>query len=260
VTTEQNLSRGGPAPELSVIIPAYNEAERLPPFLEQVIEFAAADPRQVEIIVVDDGSSDGTSDAVLSRAVPGVRLIRHLQNAGKGAAVRTGMLRAIGHKRLFVDADGATGMSQLPLLEAAESPVAIGSREGEGAVVQASKHRRFLGRWFNRAVRMGAVPGILDTQCGFKLFSTPEAIELFTFSRETGYAFDVEVLMLAHKRGVQVAEVPITWTEIPGSKVSLLKDGMKMLEAVRRIKARWRKGGYAEANELTTPCEEVAGP
>jgi dolichyl-phosphate beta-glucosyltransferase len=250
-----------PSIDLSIVIPAYNEAERLPEFLGQVLMFAGSDARRIEVVVVDDGSSDGTADYVRGQ-MPGapLRLIRHLQNAGKGAAVRTGMLHARGAKRLFADADGATGMTELAVLEAADAPVAIASREKKGAVVQASKHRRFLGRWFNRAVRMGAVPGLQDTQCGFKLFSTPEAIELFAYCREDGYAFDVEVLMLAHRRGIKVAEVPVRWTEIPGSKVSVLKDGMKMLKAVRRIKGRWRQGGYAEANKLTTPCEEVEAP
>ena len=239
---------------LSVIIPAYNEAARLPVFLDSVLAWCGEHEPSFEVIVVDDGSSDETVKLAMQRDV---RLISHERNAGKGAAVRTGMLAAQGELRLFADADGATAMSELPSLLETEADVAIGSREGRDKDVQASAIRRFLGRWFNRAVRMGAVKGIRDTQCGFKLFR-PAAHGLFEIAQEDGFAFDVELLMLAQHKGLSVAEVFVNWTEMPGSKVSLLRDGMKMLKAVRRIKKRWKSGEYENAELGVTPSNELA--
>ncbi len=238
--------------ELSVVIPAYNEAARLPAFLDAVLQWAnEKNGRSTEVIVVDDGSADETARVVAQRMPqhPNLTLLKHDKNSGKGAAVRTGMRAARGRWRLFADADGATRMDQFKRLEeaiAGGAAIAIASREGKGTKVEASALRRFLGRWFNRAVRAGAVHGIRDTQCGFKLFATPEAQALFVLQQENGFAFDVELLFLAQKHGIKVAEVPVDWTEIAGSKVSLLKDGLKMLKAVRRIKQRWKHGDYGD--------------
>jgi dolichyl-phosphate beta-glucosyltransferase len=231
-------------PELSVIIPAFNERQRLPAFLDHVLEFLHARGGRWEVIVVDDGSGDGTAQAA-ERA--GVRVISHPANRGKGAAVRTGMAAACGVRRLFADADGATQMEELAALEAAVAggaEIAIGSREGGGKQVQVGAMRRFLGRWFNRAIRMGSVSGIRDTQCGFKLFASERAIGLFDLLKEDGYAFDVELVFLAQQLGIALAEVPVNWTEQPGSKVRVWRDGMRMLKAVRRIRRRWRQGEY----------------
>lgn len=227
-----------------MIIPAYNEKLRLPAFLEHVLGFLHACAGTWEVIVVDDGSSDGTAQ---SAERPGVQVISHAANRGKGAAVRTGMAAARGVRRLFADADGATRMDELAALEAAVAngaEIAIGSREGGGKQVQVSATRRFLGRWFNRAVRMGSVRGIRDTQCGFKLFASARAIGLFELLQEDGYAFDVELVFLAQRLGVPLAEVPVNWTAQPGSKVRVWRDGMRMLRAVRRIRRRWRQGVY----------------
>lgn len=252
---------GDALPELSIVIPAFNEAERLPAFLDAVLAWRQAARRNAEILVVDDGSRDNTAELVLQRAArePALRLVRHLQNAGKGAAVRTGMAAARARLRLFADADGATGMAELAALERAVeagAAIAIGSREGEGTLVQCSPLRRFLGRWFNRAVRMGSVRGLRDTQCGFKLFVGEQAWGLFLQAQEDGWAFDVEVLFLAQKRGLKIAEVPVNWTEKAGSKVSLWRDGMKMLKAVRRVVRRWRHGEYDRAQPRVTPSRE----
>jgi dolichyl-phosphate beta-glucosyltransferase len=236
-------------PELSIVIPAFNEEQRLPLFLAGALQWLAASDMGREVIVVDDGSNDATASVAEKQ---GVRVIRHDRNRGKGAAVRTGMLAARGRLRLFVDADGATTMDEFPALLAAirdGAQVAVGSREGGGKVVKVSGLRKFLGRWFNRAVRVGAVSGIKDTQCGFKLFTDAAAKTLFSLSRENGYAFDVEVLFLAQKLGTKIAEVPVNWTEIPGSKVRVWRDGVRMLRAVRRIKRRWRAGEYTNPAE-----------
>ena len=244
----------GAGVQLSVVIPAYNEAARLPVFLDSVLEWCGEHEPSFEVIVVDDGSSDDTVKLAMQRDV---RVISHERNAGKGAAVRTGMLAARGELRLFADADGATGMVELPALLHADADIAIGSREGRDKDVQASATRRFLGRWFNRAVRMGAVKGIRDTQCGFKLFRAP-AHGLFEIAQENGFAFDVELLLLAQRKGLSVAEVFVNWTEMPGSKVSLLRDGIRMLKAVRRIKKRWKTGEYENADVRVTPSLELA--
>jgi dolichyl-phosphate beta-glucosyltransferase len=231
------------------VIPAFNEEQRLPLFLAGALQWLAASDMGREVIVVDDGSNDATASVAEKQ---GVRVIRHDRNRGKGAAVRTGMLAARGRLRLFVDADGATTMDEFPALLAAirdGAQVAVGSREGGGKVVKVSGLRKFLGRWFNRAVRVGAVSGIKDTQCGFKLFTDAAAETLFSLSREDGYAFDVEVLFLAQKLGMKIAEVPVNWTEIPGSKVRVWRDGVHMLRAVQRIKRRWRAGEYINSAE-----------
>ncbi|MCC6574450.1 MAG: glycosyltransferase family 2 protein [Planctomycetes bacterium] len=241
-------------PDLSLVIPAFNEEMRLPAFLDASIAYLTKSGRSFEIIVVDDGSRDGTQAVVQQRAslVKEVRLLALDRNSGKGAAVRAGMLAATGDLRLFADADGATTMDELARLEAAlaaGADVAIGSREGKGTIVRASAIRRFLGRWFNRAVRLGALRGIRDTQCGFKLFKGGVAAKLFGMARESGFAFDVEILYLARKLGHKVAEVPVNWTEIPGSKVRLLRDGFRMLVQVQRIRRRWRSGEYSAESE-----------
>lgn len=249
-------------PEFSLVIPAYNEAARLPAFLDSALAWLDASGMSFEVIVVDDGSADATGDEVRKRQAgrPNLRLIRHTNNSGKGAAVRTGMIAARGAKRLFADADGATAITELPALLAAitpETPIAIASREGGGKQVQVSGLRKFLGRWFNRVVRMGAVRGLRDTQCGFKLYASPQAHALFALAQEDGYAFDVEVLFLAQRKNMRVAEVPVNWTEMPGSKVNVWRDGMKMLRAVRRVKRRWRSGGYENVPLRATPATET---
>lgn len=246
---------------LSVIIPAYNEAKRLPAFLDTAIAWCIENEPSFEIIVVDDGSSDATAEVVENRIGkhPQLRLVVHENNAGKGAAVRTGMQAALGRLRLFADADGATTMNEYPALKlSAEqgSDIAVGSREGADKLVECSPLRRFLGRWFNRVVRMGSVKGISDTQCGFKLFASPDAISLFDIAQEDGYAFDVELLLLAQKKGLTVAEVFVNWTEMAGSKVSVFRDGWRMLKAVRRIKKRWRTGAYDSVEARKTPSHE----
>lgn len=237
--------------KLSIVIPAYNEEARLPVFLDHVLDFCKSFDGSAEVLVVNDGSSDNTSEVVKSResADHNLRLIEQPKNMGKGAAVRRGMLEAKGKWRLFADADGATQMDELAsLVEAIENgaEIAVASREGRDKQVECSKLRRFLGRWFNRAVRMGSIKGIRDTQCGFKLFASENSLKLFEVACEDEFAFDVEILYLAQKRGIPVSEVFVNWTEIPGSKVSLLRDGLRMLRAVSRIKKAYKCGQYSE--------------
>ncbi|HLU66240.1 MAG TPA: dolichyl-phosphate beta-glucosyltransferase, partial [Kofleriaceae bacterium] len=201
-------------PELSIVIPAYNEADRLEPTLRRVVEYCAAERPSYEVLVVDDGSTDGTAELAGSVAEehPGLRVLPQGVNRGKGAAVRAGVLAARGARILFSDADLATPIEELGKLDAELDrgfDVAIASRAAPGADIRVRQHpvRELMGRTFNLMVRTVAVGGIRDTQCGFKLFTRAAAHDLFSRARVDGFAFDVEILWLA--RGCyRIAEVP----------------------------------------------------
>lgn len=228
---------------LSIIIPAYNEAERLPRYLPDVIRFCGALPGRTEILVVDDGSRDGTADYVREMAAgsPLVRLISFEMNRGKGAAVRHGVLEAAGDYILFADADGATPITEAGrLLQSAErgAEVVIASRGIDNRDVERTVMRRFFGAVFCRLTNLLALPGIMDTQCGFKLFRRSVARRLFSQMIEEGWAFDVEVLFLAQKFGFSIVEVPVRWREVEGSKIRPLRDAIRILVAVLRIRRR----------------------
>jgi dolichyl-phosphate beta-glucosyltransferase len=238
-------------PELSIIIPAFNEEARLRPTLEAYAAYCRATDRRVEMIVVDDGSLDGTSSVVnaFAQSHPEVRLIRLAENQGKGQAVRSGVVNAQGSFVLFADADGATPLSELERLEAAihaGADVAIGSRAlfSESVRIKAKLYRRVIGRIFHCMVEMLTVPGVKDTQCGFKLFRGPVAHDLFSRMRIRGFSFDVEVLMMALRRGYRIAEVPVNWTHQPGSKVNLVTDSARMLRDLFVIRGRYMSGQY----------------
>ena len=229
----------------SVVIPAFNEADRLPRYLQEVALFFEGQDSAHEIVVVDDGSADDTAGRAreLARAHPAIRVERLPRNRGKGHAVRVGMLGARGALRLMADADGATPIGEVKRLAAAVeagADVAIGSRalRDPSVAVRARRHRRIGGWLFHAAVRAVGVSGVIDTQCGFKLFRGPVADELFGAARSDGFAFDVELLLLAQRRGLRVAEVPVNWTDQRGSKVGLLRDGPGMLWQLVRLRAR----------------------
>ena len=229
----------------SVVIPAYNEAMRLPAYLKEVVAYFDGRDQPYEVVVVDDGSRDATADCVreLARLHPSVRLHVLPQNRGKGCAVRTGMTVASGALRLMADADGATPIVEVKRLEAAMqagADLAVGSRAlpDPSVVVRARTHRKLSGQVWSRLVRALGVSGVVDTQCGFKLFRGPVADALFRPLRTEGFGFDVELLLLARRRGYRIVEVPINWTDQPGSKVGVLKDGPRML--VQIVAARLR--------------------
>jgi dolichyl-phosphate beta-glucosyltransferase len=231
----------------SVVIPALNEARRLPPYLDDVVAFFEGRGEPYEVIVVDDGSTDGTPDLVEARArqAPALRLLRLPRNAGKGAAVRAGMLAARGDFRLFADADGATPIAELKRLEpalAAGADVAIGSRvlADPGVSVSAEPHRVAAGRVFNWLVARLGLRGIADSQCGFKAFGARAAEDLFGRLRTAGFGFDVELLLRARAAGYRIAEVPVNWADQAGSKVGVVRHGPGMLWQI--AKARWRVG------------------
>ncbi len=228
-------------PELSLVIPAYNEARRLPPTLHHLREYFAARGRMCEIVVVDDGSTDGTAEAARAAGLPELRVLGGGVNRGKGHAVRAGMLAARGAWRLMCDADLSTPIEQLPLLEARLREgydVAIGSRAVAGAQVQVRQtgFRENAGRLFNLLVRALALPGVRDTQCGFKLFTAAAAESVFRRARLDGFVFDVEALFLARRLGLRMAEVPVVWRNDAASRVSLGTGGRAFVEIAR---VRW---------------------
>jgi len=238
-------------PELTIVIPAYNEEARLEPTLRAYLDHCRATRRAAELIVVDDGSRDGTSQVVeqLTDEYPELRLIRLAENRGKGFAVRSGVVNARGKLILFADADGATPLGELDRLEQAianGADVAIGSRalDGTGVEVRARLHRRVIGRAFHMLVETLTVHSIRDTQCGFKLFREPVAHELFARMRMNGFSFDVEVLMMAQRQGYRIAEVPVNWTHQPGSKVNLVLDSARMARDLFIIRGRYVRGEY----------------
>jgi dolichyl-phosphate beta-glucosyltransferase len=233
--------------DLSVVVPAYNEERRLPPTLIDMIDYLDRRGLSYEILVIDDGSRDGTPEVVrkFERVRNQVRLIQLPKNYGKGHAVRLGVLNSRGARVLFADADGATPIQELDRLQTALSSgadLAIGSRAlaSSDTKVATSIHRRVLGRVFNRCVNLILLPSIADTQCGCKMFTRTAALFLFRRQRADRFSFDVELLYMAHKANMVIKEVPINWTNVPGSKVNLVLDSLSMFRDVLRFKVRHR--------------------
>lgn len=236
---------------LSVVIPAYNEAERIPSTLKAVDEYLGRQPYEYEILVVNDGSKDNTADVVrqMASSIKNLRLVDRKENRGKGYSVKQGMLAVAGDFRLFMDADNSTSVDQVekmwPELEKGFE-VVIGSRDIKGAElpVPQSWLRRRLGDIFNLIVQtISGLWGMWDTQCGFKGFTGKAAQELFSRATIERWAFDVEILVLAKKRKYRIQEVPVRWINDPNSRVKL--SGMiKMLFEVLRVRINLWKGIY----------------
>lgn len=231
---------------LSVIVPAYNEEKRLADSLPRILDYLRKQPYSWEIVVVDDGSSDATSE-VANRlgADCACTVLRNEPNRGKGLSIKRGMQAARGAYRLFSDADLSTPIEELekfwPRVQQGFD-VVIGSRalKESQLVVRQKPYREMMGRVFNLLVRMLLVPSIHDTQCGFKLFSAAAAQAVFPRQTLDGFAFDVELLLLARKNGFRVAEVPVRWINSPASKVSALSDSARMFMDLLRLKFRSR--------------------
>lgn len=233
-----------PAPvHLSVVLPAFNEESRLPATIESVAAYLRASRFVSELIVVDDGSSDGTVDAVRALEQRGValRLIRHDINRGKGAAVRTGVLASNGEIVLFSDSDLSTPIEETAKLVTAledGADVAIGSRALDRRLVEVRQPlaREMMGRFFNVLVQLLLLPGLHDTQCGFKAFRGTAAHFLFSRLESTGFDFDVEVLYRARLNGLKTREVPVRWRNSADTRISAVRDASRMFSGLFRIR------------------------
>jgi glycosyltransferase involved in cell wall biosynthesis len=238
--------------DLSIVVPAYNEELRLPPTLEKLHAFLSSQPLRYEIVVVDDGSKDDTCGVVtrMAETMPGLRLVRQIPNRGKGAAVRRGMLDARGQIRVMCDADGSMPAEELPKLLApivrCEAEIAIGSRYADGAKTDKKQpfYRVLWSRLCNRVIQKSLVPGVRDTQCGFKAFTAEAARDLFRYGRIDGWAFDLEILALARRRGFSIAEVGVAWKDDGRSRVNPLKDMWKVIKEAVMIRRNLRRGVY----------------
>ena len=245
---------------LSIVVPAHNEAKRLPGTLPRMIQYAQRLGESVEIIVVDDASTDETSRvaAELGAVCDFVTVLRLAADHGKGAAVRHGMLAARCGHVLFTDADLSTPIEEAPKLRAAlaaGADVAIGSRRIAGSDIQVHQPwlRELAGRTFSGVVSLLLLPGIHDSQCGFKAFRRSAARALFGRQRLDGFGFDAEVLWLARQLGYRVAEIPIVWRDDRRSSVRLVRDSAGMLLDLGRIRLNGWAGRYALKRRHSSP-------
>ncbi len=234
---------------LSLVLPARNEQARLPFTLAEIEAYVCGERLDCEVIVVDSGSHDATSAVVKQAMVtfPQLRLLR-TDRRGKGLAVRTGVLAAHGDVIVFGDADlswGVEELSRFAALIGPRSPVVIGSREGTGARrIGEPFYRHLMGRVFNRVVQRLAVPGVEDSQCGFKAFEGEAAREIFRRQRIDGWGFDVEVLYIARRLGYPLRVVPLRWEHKENSRVQPVRDTLGMLTDVIRVRVNDWRGLY----------------
>jgi dolichyl-phosphate beta-glucosyltransferase len=236
------------AAELSVVIPAYNEVRRLGATLDRIAGYLGERGIEHEILVVDDGSTDATAELVAAHPAPGLRLLRQPENRGKGAALRAGVAETAGERVLLTDADLSTPIAELERLEprlAAGADLVLGSRAAPGARIDLHQpfYRELMGKTFNRIVRLLGVRGISDTQCGFKLLSGTAARDLFPRLTVDGFAWDVELVWLARRRGWRVEEVGVSWADSADSRVHPVRDSAAMLRDVVRMRLRHRRRG-----------------
>jgi dolichyl-phosphate beta-glucosyltransferase len=236
----------------SIIIPAYNESARLGSTLDRVLNYVSAEQWNAEIIVVNDGSRDNTADLVRQYATdnPRLRLLENPGNRGKGYSVRNGMLNAFGELLLFSDADLSAPIEEAPKLFAAinaGADVAIGSRwlRPELQTQRQSVLRQFYGRTFNIALRVVLGHNIKDTQCGFKAFTRAAGQRIFPQQQIERWGFDPELLYLARKSKMKIAEVPVAWAHVEGTRISPLRDGLRMFGEVLKIRWNAMTGKYS---------------
>jgi len=246
----------------SIVIPAYNESARIALTLEKVLAHVRSEKWNAEIIVVNDGSRDDTASVVRECALqnPNVHLLENPGNRGKGYSVRHGMLHASGDYLLFTDADLSSPIEEAgKLFDALRlgADVAIGSRwlDSGTQTARQSLFRQMLGRAFNLALRMILNLGFKDTQCGFKAFKLEAARAVFPRQRIEGWGFDPELLFLAKKFKLKVSEVPVSWAHDHRSKISPVRDGMRM--GVELLKIRWNSLSGKYAHAVAEACEQV---
>src|SRR5690242_1750913 len=253
MTAPDETTAGGDPPFLTLILPAYNESRRLPRSLATIRAYLERGGLVADVIVVDDGSEDGTSDVVkaAARIWPALRLLR-TEHRGKGHAVRAGLLAADGIYSFICDADLSMPIEQIARFlppERLDAQIVIATREGPGARRFGEPWRRHLmGRIFNALVRALALPGIQDSQCGFKCLRTDIGRELAAVQTIDGWGFDVELLYVARRRGHRIEEVPIDWHYEPSSRISPLRDSWRMTREVLAVRRNARQGCYDSAD------------
>lgn len=239
--------------KLSIVIPAYNEARRLPTTLATIAEYLDLSGLKAEVIVVDDGSSDGTAEA--AKSVPGTgmppRIIGFEGNRGKGAAVKEGLLAAKGDYALFMDADSSTHITEVEKLLKVAGPktsVVIGSRylAGDSIKLKQPWYRVWISRMGNRLIRNLILPGVVDTQCGFKLFKREAAHEIAPLLTMDRFSFDMELLVIAKQLGYKIKEVPVNWYDTPGTRLRPIKSSLRTLRDLLKIKWNQSRGKYEE--------------
>jgi dolichyl-phosphate beta-glucosyltransferase len=238
---------------LSIIIPAYNEAKRLPKTLENLFAFLKNQSYTSEVVVVENGSQDNTYQTALAfrESFPQFRVLREEQK-GKGRAVQRGMLSAVGEYRFMCDVDFSMPVTEInrflpPQLTGYD--VAIASREAPGARrFNEPSHRHVVGRFYNGLIRALALPGLHDTQCGFKCFRGILAEQIFKSQTISGWSFDVEVLFIARQRGYHIVEVPIPWYFNPESKINVWRDSLRMAVDLGTIRLNQLRGLYRLSN------------
>ena len=243
-------------PYLSIVIPAHNEAQRLPPSLKKIVSFLKEQNYTAEIVVVENGSTDETLSVAQSflPKIKNLRVFSELQR-GKGLATRRGMLEAQGDYRFLCDADLSMPIEQVNRFlppHMGHCDVGIGSRElEESRRFDEPRYRHLIGRIFNAMVRWWVLPGLQDTQCGFKCFTGEAAEVIFRLQTMDGLGFDVEAVAIALARGYQVIEIPINWYFDADSRVSPVKDTVRMVREVWQVRRNLRSGVYTQ---------DVSGP
>ena len=243
-------------PKYSIVIPAYNESRRIPATLKAVLACIRANAWDAEVIVVNDGSADNTAEIVreFAREAPELRLIENPGNHGKGYSVRNGMLHALGEVVMFTDSDLSSPIEEAHNLFdaiAAGADIAIGSRwlERDRQTQRQPLYRQFFGRCFNLVTRAIMRLPFADTQCGFKAFTRAAAQTVFQLQTIERWGFDPEILFIALKRGFRVVEVPVAWAHDERTRMSYLKDGMKMLQELVIIRWNALTGRYSKRRE-----------
>ena len=244
----------------SIVIPAYNEGERLGATLEKVVAYVRSQGWNAEVIVVNDGSRDNTADLVREFAAkdPMLRLVENPGNRGKGYAVRNGMLNARGEIVVFSDADLSSPIEEMPKLLAAlaaGADIAIGSRwlQADLQTQRQSLHRQLFGRIFNGLNRMILGLKYKDTQCGFKAFTRRAAQKILPLQRIERWGFDPEILFLARKFGFRVAEIPVRWGHVGGTRINPVIDGARMFQEMVRIRCNDLGGKYDGGAVVAVP-------
>jgi dolichyl-phosphate beta-glucosyltransferase len=240
------------SPFLSIVIPAHNEQNRLPGTLDKIFHFLQQQSFPSEVIVVENGSADATYELAQQYAKQHENLRVTQSEKGKGAAVRRGMLEAKGDYRFMCDADLSMPVEEIvnfipPKLQ--DFDIAIASREAKGAVrYNEPSYRHLGGRGINFLIQTLILPGLNDTQCGFKCFRADVAEDVFSHQTLTGWSFDIELLYIARRHRYRIVEIPIHWYHFSDSKVSALRDAVRMIEDIFRIHAKARRGVYDHAN------------